>query len=77
VQKKPIIPILGETYEGLYVMPDGPVDIFMESDYVSYKIKNLLTNQEEINIKKDQETTYIHIQGPKSRFQVFGNLTYN
>jgi hypothetical protein len=23
IQKKPIIPIVGETYEGLYVMPDG------------------------------------------------------
>ena len=34
VQKKPIIPIMGETYEGLYVMPEGNVDIYMESDYV-------------------------------------------
>lgn len=34
MQKKPIIPIMGETYEGLYVMPEGNVDIFMESDYV-------------------------------------------
>lgn len=33
VQKKPIVPIAGETYEGLYVMPDGHVNIFMESDY--------------------------------------------
>lgn len=33
VQKKPIIPISGETFEGLYVMPDGHVNIFMESDY--------------------------------------------
>jgi len=28
-------------------------------------------------IKKDQETTYIHIEGPKSAFQLFGNLTYD
>jgi len=44
IQKKPIIPILGETYEGLFVMPDGPVEIFMESDYSSYKINDLISN---------------------------------
>ena len=33
VQKRPIIPIVGETYEGLYVMPDGNCPIYMESDY--------------------------------------------
>jgi hypothetical protein len=34
IQKKPIVPIIGETYEGLYVMPEGHVNIFMESDYI-------------------------------------------
>ena len=43
VQKKPIIPIVGETYEGLYVMPDGQVHIYMESDYASHRVKDLVT----------------------------------
>ena len=77
VQKKPIIPISGETYEGLYVMPDGNVNIFMESDYKSHIIKDLVTKKQANQIKPDQETTYIHIEGPKSRFQVYGSLTYN
>lgn len=42
VQKKPIVPILGETYEGLYVMPDGNVDIFMESNYIKRDVISLL-----------------------------------
>ena len=77
VQKKPIIPISGETYEGLYVMPDGNVNIFMERDYKSHIIKDLVTRKQANQIKPDQETTYIHIEGPKSRFQVYGSLTYN
>ena len=42
VLKKPIIPIIGETYEGLYVMPDGHCNIFMESDYASHTIPDLV-----------------------------------
>ena len=68
VQKKPIVPISGETYEGLYVMPDGHVSIFMESSYSAHTITNLATKTPEHIIKKDQETTYIHIQAPKSVF---------
>lgn len=78
VQKKPIVPILGETYEGLYVMPDGHVNIFMESDYSEYFIRDLLSAEEKcFKVKKDQETTYIHIEGPKSRFQIYGSLSYD
>ena len=68
VQKKPIIPIIGESYEGLYVMPDGQVNIFMESDYQAITYRDLLTGQKDQKIKKDQETTYIHIEGPKGQF---------
>lgn len=67
-QKKPIIPIIGESYEGLYVMPDGQVNIYMESDYNEILYKDLLTGQNDQKIKKDQETTYIHIEGPKGQF---------
>ena len=45
IQKKPIVPILGETYEGLYVMPEGHVNIFMESDYIQTDIKDIISNQ--------------------------------
>lgn len=34
--------MLGETYEGLYVMPDGNVDIFMESTYIERNVVSLL-----------------------------------
>lgn len=68
---------MGETYEGLYVMPEGHVSIFMESDYIETDIKDIISNNVKCKIKKDQETTFIHIEGPKCRFQIFGNLTYN
>ena len=68
VQKRPIIPIVGETYEGIYVMPDGNCPIYMESDYREHVIKSLLTRNPIQSIRKDQETTYIHIESPKSKF---------
>lgn len=43
IQKKPIIPLQGETYEGLYVMPDGNVPIYMESDYNGYFVPDLVS----------------------------------
>ena len=58
-------------------MPDGHVNIYMESDYANHRIKDLVTENNDRIIKKDQETTFIHIEGPKGRFQVFGNLTYD
>lgn len=45
IQKKPIIPVLGETYEGIYVMPDGNCPILMESDYCNHELKSLLTGK--------------------------------
>ena len=77
VSKKPIIPIIGETYEGLYVMPEGNVNIFMESDYIERKVVDNITGEERAIIKKDAETTYIHIEGPKSIYQVHGELSYH
>ena len=51
IQKKPIIPISGETYEGLYIMPDGNVNIFMESDYITHNIKDVITGKVKTQIK--------------------------
>ena len=67
VQKRPICPIIGETYEGLYVMPEGHCNIFMESDFLEYQFADLLSGALK-KIKPDQETTYIHVEGPKSQF---------
>jgi len=54
VLKKPIIPIVGETYEGLYVMPDGHVNIFMESDYAEHTIPDLISQcKNGQGVKKD------------------------
>jgi len=51
IQKKPIIPISGETYEGLYIMPDGNVNIYMESDYVKHKVQDVVTGKMKTEIK--------------------------
>lgn len=75
VSKRPVCPISGETYEGLYVMPEGQCNIFIESDFIAHNIACMLSGTVK-EIKKDQETTYIHVEGPKSAFQLFGNLTY-
>ena len=45
-QKRPVCPISGETYEGLYVMPEGHCSIFMESDFIAHKLTNLLTKEQ-------------------------------
>lgn len=57
-------------------MPDGNCNIHMESDYKEHKITNLLSG-EESQVRKDQETTFLHIEQPKNKYLVFGNLTYN
>lgn len=75
-QKRPVCPISGETYEGLYVMPEGHCSIFIESDFIAHKVADMLSGQVK-EIKADQDTTYIHIEGPKNAFQVYGNLTYD
>ena len=78
VLRTPIIPLAGETYEGMYIMPDGQVDIFMESDFRDYDLKDLITNNpSKFKIRKENATTYIHIQGPKSNFQIYGHLSYD
>ena len=59
---------MGETYEGLYVMPEGNVDIFMESDFIDRTVKDLITGETLYTIKKDSETTYLQIEGPKGSF---------
>jgi hypothetical protein len=78
ISKKPLTPLAGETYEGLYLMPDSIVEIFMESVYRNKptEIKDLITGQVKGVVGKDEETTYIHLEGPKRNFEVFGNLTY-
>jgi hypothetical protein len=58
-------------------MPDGNCPIYMESDFRNHDLKELLTGQVAHKIKNDQETTYISIEGPRGRFFVSGNLTYN
>lgn len=57
-------------------MPEGYSNIFIESDFISHKITDLLTGDQK-EIKQDQDTTYIHIEGPKNAFQLYGNLTYD
>lgn len=58
VMKRPITPMQGETYEGLYILPDGNVNIFMESvfdDKQEYKweVKDLVTGETRGDIKPD------------------------
>jgi len=50
----------------------------MESDYRDHSIKDLITsNPAKYTVKKDQETTYIHIEGPRGCFEIYGSLTYD
>lgn len=42
VKRRPIVPIVGETYEGLYIFGDIS-NIFMETDYIDYTYIDLLT----------------------------------
>lgn len=68
------MPIVGETYEGYYITQDI-INIFAETDYLKLYITDLLTLKE-IKIKHDEATTYIHIEGPKRMFELYGNITY-
>mmetsp|Transcript_32429 Transcript_32429/g.49616 ORF Transcript_32429/g.49616 Transcript_32429/m.49616 type:complete len:112 (-) Transcript_32429:737-1072(-) len=52
-KKVPIVPFAGETYEGMFLMPDGRVDIFMESDFREHLVNDLMTGAERKRIKKD------------------------
>lgn len=72
------MPIVGETFEGHYLMGQRICDIVMESDYREHNHKDLLTGKL-VKIKADTETTYIFIEpniGSKGSFRVSGNLTY-
>jgi hypothetical protein len=42
VKKRPIVPIVGETYEGHYIFGDI-TNVFMETDYLDYEYIDLLT----------------------------------
>jgi Oxysterol-binding protein len=56
-QKKPLMPILGETYEGHYIYQDI-ANVWMESDYVQFDYVDLLSLRDVV-VKKEQATTYI------------------
>lgn len=50
--KRPIVPIVGETYEGHYLMGQRVFDVSMESDYREHLHRDLLTGQQ-VKIKSD------------------------
>lgn len=47
----------------------------METDYISYTFKDLLTLAN-VSINNEDGTTYILIEGDKKHFTVCGHLTY-
>ena len=49
----PIVPIAGETYEGLYVMPDGNCEVSMEADYIKRQVIDLITGQVKNRVLND------------------------
>lgn len=60
-QKKPLMPILGETYEGHFIYQDIS-NVFMESDYVEFDYVDLLSLKDVV-VRKEQATTYIMMEG--------------
>ena len=77
VHKRPIIPIVGETFEGHYIMGTKIMNVFAESDYCEYEYTDLVT-QKPVKIKKEQETTYFLVEPPTRAYsyKVHGHLTY-
>jgi hypothetical protein len=72
------VPIVGETFEGHYLMGTRICDVTMESDYCKHVHVDLLTGQP-TPIKQESETTYLFIEPnamSRKSFRVFGNLTY-
>mmetsp|Transcript_12236 Transcript_12236/g.12052 ORF Transcript_12236/g.12052 Transcript_12236/m.12052 type:complete len:118 (+) Transcript_12236:911-1264(+) len=61
VKKRPIVPIVGETYEGHYIL-NGIHNLFMESNYCPFTYIDLLS-LEDVEVKVDQPTTFILIEG--------------
>lgn len=47
----------------------------MESDYVAFEYVDLLTLKD-VQVSKENPTTYLNIEGPKKSYQISGNLTY-
>jgi len=74
VKKRPIVPIVGETYEGHYIL-NGIHNVFMESNYLAFTYIDLLSLQD-VEVKVDQPTTYILVEGHRQQFKIYGNLTY-
>ena len=52
VHKRPIIPIVGETYEGHYIMGTKIMNVFAESDYIAHEYLDHLT-QQKVQIKQE------------------------
>ena len=50
VFKRPVIPIVGESYEGHYIMGSNLMNCYMESDYKAYSYHDNLT-QQKVSIK--------------------------
>jgi hypothetical protein len=65
--KRPIIPIVGESFEGHYIHGSKVMNCFMESDYIEHSFVDNLT-QARIEIKKDQETTYFLVEPPSTQY---------
>ena len=72
--QRPVVPMVGDTYEGHYIGQEV-TDIYMETDYLKLYLTDMLTLKQ-VKVKIDEATNYIHIEGLKGLFQVFGNLTY-
>lgn len=73
-QKKPALPIIGETFEGHFIYQDL-ASIQMESDFVELEYVDRLSLKD-IVVDKETPTTYIHIENPKGKFEIFGHLSY-
>jgi len=75
-QKKPLMPTLGETYEGTYIYQEVS-NVYMESDYVEFEYIDLLSLKDVV-VKKELATTYIQIESSqKGSYSISGNLTYD
>ena len=64
--KKPLVPIVGETYEGHYITHEV-TNIYMETDYLKHYFNDMLTLKT-MKVRYDDATTYLHIEGPKKQF---------
>ena len=72
--KRPLMPMLGETFEGHYIYQDIS-NVYMESDYVKFDYVDLLSLKDVV-VQKESPTTYISMYGPRNQYQITGHLTY-